>query len=127
MTVRRLMILVGGLLGFSGVILAAAGSHMIPGLDDAVAFKSWQSANSMHLLHAISLIALAALYRQQGGQLILLAAVLITAGVTLFSGSIYLSLMTDLEGATRFAPVGGTLLILGWLMIAVSAFGSSEQ
>ena len=121
MTVDRMIMLAGAIAGFSGVILAAAGSHMLPGLDNTESFRSWQSANDMHLLHSVLLIALASVYRQSGTRMLLLASVVITAGIIVFSGSIYLSLAASMAGATRFAPLGGSLLILGWLLIAVHA------
>jgi len=121
MTADRMIMLAGGLAGLSGVILAAAGSHIIPGLDNAESFRSWQSANGMHLLHSVLLIALASAYRQSGTRMLLLTSVVITAGIIIFCGSIYLSLLASMAGATRVAPLGGSLLILGWLLIAVHA------
>lgn len=44
-----------------------------------------------------------------------LLAVGIIAGVSLFSGTIYLRYLAGVEEATKLAPVGGSLLILSWI------------
>ena len=126
MTKSRLILLVGALAGLLGVILAALGSHMVPGLDELAKYKSWQAANSMHLLHSVALLFLALLHRNSGDRMIFVASLVILLGVVLFSGSIYLSLMASMAGATRVAPAGGLLLMLGWLLIAVHAFRNSN-
>lgn len=103
----------------SAVILAALGSHAVPGLDNPEHYKSWQTASNFHLLHAVALLGLAAVYKNSGSRLLLLAALAFVSGIVFFSGSIYLSLMLSIEGASQFAPVGGLLLMVDWLMIIV--------
>ena len=125
MTTDRRIFLAAALTGLSGVILAAVGSHLVPGIDEFGKYKSWQVANSMHLLHALVLLVLASRYQRTGDKVIFAAAVAILLGVVLFSGSIYLSLMASLTGATIVAPPGGLLLMLGWLLIAAHAFRQS--
>ena len=126
MTKSGLILLAGALAGLSGVILAALGSHMVPGLDELAKYKSWQAANNMHLLHAVVLLFLALLHRGSGDRMIFVSSLVILLGVVLFSGSIYLSLMASMAGATRVAPVGGLLLMLGWLLLAVHALRKSK-
>jgi uncharacterized membrane protein YgdD (TMEM256/DUF423 family) len=119
MTVARCILLLAALAGLSGVVLAAVGSHLVPALSGFDHYKSWQSATNMHLLHSVVLLFLASLYDRSGDGLIVYAAIAIVLGIILFSGSIYLSLI--LAASTRLAPVGGLLLMLGWLLIGVYA------
>jgi uncharacterized membrane protein YgdD (TMEM256/DUF423 family) len=46
---------------------------------------------------------------------------MLSAGVLIFSGSIYLKYLGGVERATMIAPAGGTLLILGWAGLLVRA------
>jgi uncharacterized membrane protein YgdD (TMEM256/DUF423 family) len=55
----RLIALAGAIAALSGVVVAAAGSHAVAGMDDLVRYRAWQSALSMHLFHAVALLALA--------------------------------------------------------------------
>jgi uncharacterized membrane protein YgdD (TMEM256/DUF423 family) len=78
--------------------------------------SSWETAVQYQLLHALALLALA-LYGSAANREIGLTAGLWTAGILLFSGSIYFLV---LEGPRWFGPVtplGGMCLILGWLSL----------
>lgn len=120
----RGLALLGGLLGLSGVVMAALGSHVVvadagaPGPDR---YRSWQSANLLHLLHGVALLSLAAFAREAATRLWLLAGLAMALGVVLFSGSIYLSIWSGGAGTGGIAPIGGTVLMLGWLLVALAA------
>jgi uncharacterized membrane protein YgdD (TMEM256/DUF423 family) len=47
---------------------------------------------------------------------------LFVLGIVLFSGLIYLRVLTGFVGLNRFIPVGGTLLMLAWLMLLPAAW-----
>ncbi len=113
--------LLGGLAGLSGVILAAIGSHAVPGMDDPLIWQSWQSANLIQLVHAAVLLALAAHLKHSSSTILGISVISIAVGTAIFSGSIYISLMTGMNGTGGWAPVGGVLLMLGWLLIIVDA------
>ena len=117
MNTGRWLIALAGLLGFSGVLLAALGSHAVPGMDQAANYRSWQSASVLHLVHAVLLLVLGIQALRKPSRLLLAAAVLILLGVLLFSGSIYVRIVFDLERTFNLAPTGGFLLMLGWLLI----------
>ena len=51
-----------------------------------------------------------------------IAAILIIVGVSLFSGGIYSIALADTLGHWMIVPAGGATLILGWLVLACSAF-----
>ena len=44
------------------------------------------------------------------------------AGVLLFSFSLYALVLTDITQLAMITPIGGLLLILSWLMVAIKAF-----
>ena len=47
------------------------------------------------------------------------AGVLFFSGTCIFSGSCYAAVLSRDRSNGRFAPVGGGLLILGWLSLAI--------
>ena len=57
---------------------------------------------------------------------ILLAALLLSLGVLLFSGLIYLRIFTGVEALRPLVPWGGTSLMLGWLAIGVAALDGRQ-
>lgn len=99
---------VGGLFGAAGVGLSAYAAHA--GTADA---QRWlYTAAAMALVHGLLLVA----YVPRGARLGLLARLAVAGGVLLFSGTL---VGAHLFGwPTRLAPSGGSLLILGWLLVA---------
>jgi uncharacterized membrane protein YgdD (TMEM256/DUF423 family) len=112
---RRGLVALAGLMGASGVALAAASAH---GGDAALLAP----ASSMLLFHAsavIGSVALAARGIVQPGLAIIAAAGFIVAAA-LFSGDLALRHFAG-HGLFPFAPpIGGTLLIVSWLALGVA-------
>jgi uncharacterized membrane protein YgdD (TMEM256/DUF423 family) len=115
-TATRLIAATGALLAFLAVLLGALGSHMIDmrGLESI-----WDIAANMHLFNAAALIGLAALLAHSPSRLLLWACWIIIIGLVMFSGSIYLHVITAYK-VTNLAPMGGTLLMAGWLLAVVA-------
>lgn len=104
---------VAGLFGAAGVVLAAAAAHRVsdPSLMTAALFL---------ILHGGAAIALSAL---AGGSLaplgFLVSASLMLFGVALFSGDVVARVMLGDRLFPFAAPIGGSLLILSWLVAAL--------
>lgn len=114
-----ILLVLAGLMGAAGIMLAAAGAHAAPG-------AGLESAASMLLFHAAAIIGGAALV-QQGmlwRPLALAALAAWVVGAVLFSGDITLRTFAGHRLFPMAAPSGGIVLILGWLGFVVAAFGT---
>lgn len=106
----RILVFAGGLAGAAGVALSAAAAHL------GGAFVG--TAASFLIMHAPVFLAVGLAGTNRAlriGSLVLLV------GLVLFCGDL---LARDFLGSRLFpmsAPIGGTLLIAGWLVIAASA------
>jgi uncharacterized membrane protein YgdD (TMEM256/DUF423 family) len=113
-----ILLVLAGLMGAAGIMLAAAGAHATPG-------AGLDSAAYMLLFHAAAVIGAAALV--QGGMLWRTLALAVLAawvvGAVLFSGDIALRAFAGHRLFPLAAPSGGIILILGWLGFAVAAIG----
>jgi uncharacterized membrane protein YgdD (TMEM256/DUF423 family) len=112
----RILIILAGVMGADGVILAAASAHQ----PDATRLAS---ASSMLLFHATTVIGVVALVERGAIHLRigLTAAVGFIIATALFAGDLT---MRQYAGHGLFpmaAPTGGTLLIVSWLALAVAA------
>jgi len=109
-------IVLAGLSGAFAVVAGAFGAH---GLRDRVSpeqINAWTTASQYHLLHSVVLLALA-LYALDAQASIRLQGSLFTAGVILFSGSIYLLVLTEQRWLGPVTPIGGLLLIAAWVSL----------
>ncbi len=107
---NRILILVAGLAGTGGVALSAAASH------GGGTFTA--TAASFMLMHAPVLLAIGLL---TANRILYAASLILIAGLVLFCGDL---LMRDFVGTRLFpfaAPAGGTLLMAGWLAVALAA------
>lgn len=101
---------IGALLAAIAVAAAAYAAHGL----DGEAQSRLSTAAAFAFGHGVALLALAPATTSLTRQLGLLAMVL---GVVLFSGSLAAAAL--IHGSTRLAPLGGSLLILAWLYLAV--------
>ena len=103
-----------GLVGGSGVALAAAGAH---GADLASVTPAAQLL-IMHAAAALAIVAVAA--RATRSFLFLIAALILLAGVSLFSGDIAARAFWGERLFPMAAPTGGSTMIIGWLVLAIA-------
>jgi uncharacterized membrane protein YgdD (TMEM256/DUF423 family) len=112
----RILIILAGIMGADGVILAAAAAHQ----GDATRLVP---ASSMLLFHATAILAVVAL-TERG---VIHVKIGIAAGfgfvlaAALFAGDLTLRQYAGHSLFPMAAPTGGTLLIVSWLLLAVAA------
>ena len=120
MFMSRILLSVSSLLLAAAVGIAAIGAHAVP--DATHPGGIWWTAVFWHALTGIGLFAVGAAWGRFHWAWGTLGAVLMLAGVVLFSGSLYVQGVIGWGPGTFLAPTGGTLLILAWLALAVAAF-----
>lgn len=116
-------IIIASILGFTGVALGAFGAH---GLETTLEVNNrvdtFETAARYHMYHALALIGVAWLSTQYTNKWITWAGYLLTIGVVVFSGSLYILAIADLSFMGTIAPIGGTSMIAGWGCMALTAY-----
>jgi len=107
---------VAAISGVLAVVAGAFGAHGLKARLTPDQLESWATAAQYHLLHSAVLLALG-LFATYSGKSVKLPAGLFTSGMVLFSGSIYLLVLTKMRWLGPVTPIGGLLLILGWLSL----------
>ncbi len=109
---------IGAVLGFLGVLAGAFGAHALDGILTELGTKPvWQTAVFFHLLHAVAITALGWCYGPVSWKSIPgLTATAWTGGVICFSGSLYILTVGGPRGFGPVTPLGGLLLLTGWLL-----------
>ncbi len=111
----------GAVFGFFGVVLGAFGGHALKEKLTERALEIYQIGVHYQMIHALVLIALGIWSAQN--QLVNTGWVgwSFSAGILLFSGSLYVLALTDLKFIGFVTPFGGVLFLLGWLGFAYLA------
>ena len=113
--------------GALAVILGAFGAHALKGkLSDAL-LNAWQTGVQYHMLHVLALMGLAILLVRLSHtpSLLSLTGYLWMAGMLLFSGSLYVLALGGPSWLGPITPIGGSLLIAGWLCFGAGIFKTS--
>lgn len=118
----RLSIMLSGLAGAAGVAGLALASHAFAGNGGQLI-----TAAQMLMLHAPILLAIGLLAQLRRVMLLPLTCILLTAGLGLFSGDLYLKTFLGDGLFPMAAPTGGMLLIAGWFFLVLGAFGVTPR
>lgn len=86
--------------------------RMLAAFETGVRYQAW------HTLAMLGVLAWRASRPMRGQRLVL---GLWTAGMLLFSGSLYALALSGLRGLGMVTPFGGVLMIAGWLALALCA------
>jgi uncharacterized membrane protein YgdD (TMEM256/DUF423 family) len=106
----------GALAGLTAVALAAVAAHA--GLD-AASLEMLRSGVQMQGWHALALL-FTGLWAARGGRLAHLAGVAFALGLILFCSGVYAIAFAGIR-LPYVAPAGGSILMFGWLLLALSA------
>jgi uncharacterized membrane protein YgdD (TMEM256/DUF423 family) len=111
-----------GLNGAMGVAIGAWAAHGLEGRLPPAALDWLRTGASYQLWHAAALLGLAAVAARHASRLIALAGIGFGLGALLFGGSLYLYAWTGQGWLAMVTPVGGALMIAGWLAVLAAAF-----
>lgn len=119
MTTQKQIALTGFMLGALAVSLGAFGAHA---LKSSLALhnrtETYELAVRYHFYHALALVALAGSRQHLSEKVARWSARLFVLGTLCFSGSLYLLAVFEISAVVFVTPLGGILLIAGWLTAA---------
>ena len=123
----RLIIVIASLLLMLGVGTGAFGAHGLKAHVTADMLVVWQTAVLYQFVHALGLLGIAALRPRLCQRLSSAAAVFLLAGILIFSGSLYVLVLSGLRMAGAVTPLGGVAFMIGWLLLALAALRGGRQ
>jgi uncharacterized membrane protein YgdD (TMEM256/DUF423 family) len=117
---RRAARITAAATGLLAIALGAFGAHALRGVLEANQTRDlWNTAVLYHLVHAPALLWAAT------AEPFLQGAILCwTAGIILFSGSLYALALTKISVLGAITPIGGLLLMAGWAIVGIRALRS---
>jgi uncharacterized membrane protein YgdD (TMEM256/DUF423 family) len=118
----RVFLSLGALLGALGVALGAFGAHVLKRRLGADMLAIFETGARYHLIHALALVATALALAHRSPWPWKTAGWLFTAGILIFSGSLYALALSGQRWLGAAAPLGGAAFIAGWVMLAWGAW-----
>jgi uncharacterized membrane protein YgdD (TMEM256/DUF423 family) len=123
----RIFLLLGSFFGFTGVALGAFGAHGLKSILSAEMLSVFETAVRYQMYHAFALIAAALIHRFSSHRFNIAAGWFFAAGIILFSGSLYVLVLTELRWFGIITPFGGLSFLLGWAMLFLSVLKIKKE
>jgi uncharacterized membrane protein YgdD (TMEM256/DUF423 family) len=120
----RFFFIAGSVIMLLGVAAGAFGAHGLEGYfaEHPDLEATYLTAVRYQLIHGLALLAVAWAAVQWPGSLVNWSGYLLIAGVLIFSGSLYLLVMTDTRWLGAVTPIGGVAFLVGWALLILAAW-----
>ena len=123
---NRMILLIGGVLGFISVAFGAYAEHGLREVVSEEHFRFLMTAVRYNQVHAVVVTAIglgiASGIEPLQSSLLHWSGKLFILGTALFSFSIYLSVVLALPQLVNITPIGGTIIMLAWILLAMSGY-----
>lgn len=118
----RTFIFIGALMGFLGVGLGAFGAHGLKARISPDMLAVFETGVRYQMYHALALLVVGLLMPRLEGRAVVVAGWSFTAGILIFSGSLYALALTGVTTLGAITPIGGVAFLAGWVALALAAF-----
>jgi uncharacterized membrane protein YgdD (TMEM256/DUF423 family) len=99
------------------VAIGAFGAHGLKSHLSNEMIQVFKTGVEYHFYHALGLLLIGILSISLPSGLLNWSAILITAGIILFSGSLYILAITGIKWLGAITPLGGLSFIAGWILL----------
>lgn len=110
----------GAVLALLGVGLGAFAAHGLEARLSPADLAIFETAVRYQMYHALGLLGVAWLHDRSGSALAGRGGWFLVAGTAVFSGSLYVLVLTGARWLGAVTPVGGVLQLAGWLLVAAA-------
>lgn len=119
---RQTLIVYAALLLLTGVTAGAFGAHAIRRAVTPDMLATWNTAVLYQLVHGLGIMITAQLYTSLRHGLFRVACYVMLTGTLLFSGSLYLLVLTGTVWFAFITPFGGMLFLTAWALVIIAAW-----
>ncbi|MBS3964610.1 MAG: DUF423 domain-containing protein [Methylomonas sp.] len=121
---RSNLLIIAAVSGFVAVAMGAFGAHGLKPLLNDYQLDIYKTAVNYQMWHTLLLTLTAML---PGQRLLRWVAVLLIAGILLFSGSLYLLAIFNIRWLGMITPIGGLAFLGAWALLAWVAYHQVER
>ena len=129
---NKQLLTAGAIFAASAVMLGAFGAHALKVRLTPEMLQVFETGVRYQFYHSVALLICGMLYASFPVKQIKIAGNFFVAGIVLFSGSLYaISLLSmssvSIGPAGVLTPIGGLLLILGWLFVVLGVSRKKQE
>ena len=119
----KTFLMIAAISGLLAVALGAFGAHGLKARVSADLLTVYHTGVQYHFYHTLALAVVGLLllhYPQASG--LQWSGWLFTAGIVVFSGSLYVLTLTGVRWLGAITPLGGLAFMAGWLLLALAVY-----
>lgn len=114
---ERLFAIAGSIFGLLAVAFGAFGAHALRARLEPRDLEIFEVAVRYQMYHALALLLLALILSRSTSGAAVWSGWAFVIGVVIFSGSLYLLVLTGVRGLGAITPIGGLALLAGWALL----------
>ena len=114
-------IFIAAILGGLSVSLGAFGSHLLEGSLTTKDYDIFRTGVRYQMWHTLAILIVAVLQKNFNIDRFNQIQWAFLIGIILFSGSLYILVLSQLRWFGAITPIGGVAFVLGWGLLALSA------
>ncbi|GAB3195943.1 uncharacterized membrane protein YgdD (TMEM256/DUF423 family) [Pontibacter aydingkolensis] len=112
---QKTILLIASALGGLTVAIGAFGAHALAKvLESTGRVQTFETAVKYQMYHTLALLAVGLLLFKVEQPALQVAAWCFFGGILIFSGSLYILVLTGVTWLGAITPIGGTFFIVGW-------------
>ena len=116
----NLIIAFGAFNAFLGVAAGAFAAHGLKDMLTPEYIGVFKTAANYQLIHGIGLILIGSLSRNEANRCLYASAIFMFIGIILFSGSLYILVLSETKWLGMITPLGGISFLIAWLTLGFS-------
>jgi uncharacterized membrane protein YgdD (TMEM256/DUF423 family) len=124
---HRTFLILGSLFGFLGVAAGAFGAHALREIVAPQYLMTFETAARYQMYHAFAILVSGWAVARSHDTYFYFAGWVFTAGILLFSGSLYILSLTGIRWLGAITPFGGVLFLAGWLLLVIGFWANREE
>ena len=116
---HRKILLSGTVFMALAVLLGAFGAHALKGTLSPDMLAVYKTGVEYQFYHALGLLLIGLIGFHIQSKWLNWSGILLTAGIVLFSGSLYALSISELKVLGAITPIGGLAFVAGWICLAI--------
>ncbi len=124
---KHTFFILGAVFAFIGVAAGAFGAHTLRDTLSSYYLNVFETGVRYQMYHAFGLIITAWALDKYNDVFFRFAGWAFTAGIILFSGSLYVLALANTGWLGAITPFGGVLFLAGWLLLIIGFFSVRKK
>ncbi len=119
----RVFLIIASVMMALAIVIGAFGAHVLKTVVDEPLLKIYNTGVQYHFYNTLGLfVASFVIYLKPNSKRAVIAVWLMFIGTVIFSFSLYLLVLLKMPTLGAITPIGGSLLIISWLLLSFSIY-----